>query len=90
MVPPTGRNVFLFRKTMTHHNLVAVVGNLVDLGIVAVVDTPAAVVGLAGMVPVVGHTVHYLQRVSAGIMNMLRTISNAEKSVIILKVLLKL
>lgn len=85
-MPPTGQNVFMFYKTMTHHNLVAVVGNLVDLGIVAVVGSPAAAVGLAGMVPVVGHTVHYLQKVSAGIVNMLGTIGNAETSVLILKV----
>lgn len=50
-------------------------GTLVVLGTVVVVDSPAAVVGLAGMVPVVGHTARYLQTVSASII----TNSNADK-----------
>lgn len=59
---------------MTHHNLAAEVGSPVDLGTVVEVDSLAAGEGLAGMLPAVGRTVHYLEGVIAG------NVSNDKKS----------
>jgi len=56
-VPPTGQ--FLSKK-VTHHKPVVVVDSPVALGTAVAEDSPVAVVGLAGMPPVVGHTEHYL------------------------------
>lgn len=69
MVPPTGR--------VTHRSPAAVVGNLVDLGTAVEEGSPAAGEGLAGRLPAVGHTGHYLQGITAGyVSNMLTSIAN--------------
>lgn len=49
-----------------HHSPVAEEGSPAGLGTVAVVGSPAAEEGLAGKLPAVGHTGHYLQGATLG------------------------
>lgn len=73
-MPPTGQICAPTREKVTHHNPAAVVGRPVDPGTAVGEGSPAAGEGLAGMLPAVGHTGHYLQGVTAGnVSNMLAT-----------------
>lgn len=75
-MPPAGQICAPIREQATHHNPAAVVGSPVDPGTAVEEGSPAAVEGLAGMLPAVGHTGHYLQGATAGnVSNMLTTIA---------------
>lgn len=65
MVPPTEETCDTTPEKVTHRNPAAAVGSPVDLGTAVEVGSPAAGEDLAGMLPAVGRTGHYLQGATA-------------------------
>lgn len=61
-VPPTGETCATNREKITHRKPAAAVGSPVALGTAVEAGSPAAGEGLAGMLPAVGRTGHYLNR----------------------------
>lgn len=59
----------------TYHNPAAVEGSPADPGTAAGEGSPAAEGGLAGTLPVVGRTGHYLQGVTSGNVSHILTIT---------------
>ncbi len=73
-MPPTGQICAPIREKVTHRNPAAVVGSPADPGTAVEEGSPAAGEGLAGMLPAVDHTGHYLEGATAGnVSNMLTT-----------------
>lgn len=65
MVPPTEETCATIPEKVTHRKPAAAVGSPVDLGTAVEAGSPAAGEDLAGMLPAVGRTGHYLQGATA-------------------------
>lgn len=84
IVPPTGQICAPIQEKVTYRKLAAVVGSPVDPGTAVGEGSPAAGEGLAGMLPAVDHTGHYLQGATAGnVSNMLTTTAQQQRWVVI-------
>lgn len=81
-MPPAGQICAPSRETATHRNPAAVVGSPADPGTAAEEGSPAAGVGLAGMLLAVGHTGHYLQGATAGNVSKVLTTTTAKQTAV--------